>query len=57
MKPIVRVALLDDHPAIRAGLQAILATEPDLRLVGSAAGEHELWPLVRDAPAAPDCRR
>ena len=57
MKPIVRVAFLDDHPAIRAGLEAILATEPDLRLVGSAAGEHELWPLVRDAPAAPDCRR
>jgi len=52
MKPIVRVAFLDDHPAIRAGLQAILATEPDLRLVGFAAGEHELWPLLeRTHPA------
>jgi DNA-binding NarL/FixJ family response regulator len=49
---MIRVAFLDDHPAVRAGLQAILATEPDLRLVGSAAGEHELWPLLeRTHPA------
>jgi DNA-binding NarL/FixJ family response regulator len=44
---MVRVAFLDDHPAVRAGLQAILATEPDPRLVGSAADEHELWPLLQ----------
>jgi DNA-binding NarL/FixJ family response regulator len=49
---MIRVAFLDDHPAVRAGLQAILATEPDLRLVGFAAGEHELWPLLeRTHPA------
>jgi DNA-binding NarL/FixJ family response regulator len=49
---MIRVAFLDDHPAVRAGLQAILATEPDLRLAGSAAGEHELWPLLeRTHPA------
>jgi DNA-binding NarL/FixJ family response regulator len=49
---MIGVAFLDDHPAVRAGLQAILATEPDVRLVGSAAGEHELWPLLeRTYPA------
>jgi DNA-binding NarL/FixJ family response regulator len=43
---MLSVALLDDHPAVRVGLQAILAVEPDLELVGSAAGEHALWPLL-----------
>jgi DNA-binding NarL/FixJ family response regulator len=43
---MIRVALLDDHPAVRAGLKAILAPEPDLQVVGSAAGEDELWPLL-----------
>jgi DNA-binding NarL/FixJ family response regulator len=44
---MIRVAHLDDHPAIRAGLDAILAPQPDLQLVGSAADEHELWPLLK----------
>ena len=47
MSPMIRVSVLDDHPAVRAGLQAILAAEPDLQAVGSAAGEHELWPLLK----------
>jgi hypothetical protein len=29
---MVRVAFLDDHPAVRAGQQAILATEPAVLL-------------------------
>jgi DNA-binding NarL/FixJ family response regulator len=45
---VIRVALLDDHPAIRAGLETILAGQAGLQLVGSAASERELWPLVRD---------
>jgi hypothetical protein len=50
---MIGVAFLDDHPAVRAGLRAIFATEPDLRLVGSADGEHhELWRLLgRTHPA------
>jgi DNA-binding NarL/FixJ family response regulator len=44
---MIRVAVLDDHPAVRAGLQAILATEPDLIPVGSAADEEQVWPLLR----------
>jgi DNA-binding NarL/FixJ family response regulator len=49
---MIRVAFLDDHPAVRAGLQAIRTTEPDVRLVGSAAGEHELWFYSAYTPAA-----
>jgi DNA-binding NarL/FixJ family response regulator len=44
---MIRVALLDDHPAVRAGLEAILAQEPDLIAVGSAANEEQVWPLLR----------
>jgi DNA-binding NarL/FixJ family response regulator len=44
---MIRVAVLDDHPAVRAGLEAILAAEPDLIPVGSAADEEGLWPLLR----------
>jgi DNA-binding NarL/FixJ family response regulator len=46
---MIRVALLDDHPAVRAGVEAMLAPEPDLLSVGSAADEEELWPLLRRA--------
>jgi DNA-binding NarL/FixJ family response regulator len=42
----VRVIVLDDHPAMRAGLQAIIAPHADLRLLGLAADERELWPMM-----------
>jgi DNA-binding NarL/FixJ family response regulator len=44
---VIRVAVLDDHPAVRAGLDAILEPEPDLVAVGSAADEEAVWPLLR----------
>ncbi|MCW3065521.1 MAG: response regulator receiver protein [Solirubrobacterales bacterium] len=43
---MICIAVLDDHPAVRAGLEAILAPQADLQLVGFAAGEHELWALL-----------
>lgn len=50
---LVRVAVLDDHAAVRAGLEAILGTEPDMVPVGSASGEEELrWLLQRTDPSA-----
>jgi DNA-binding NarL/FixJ family response regulator len=49
---MIRVAVLDDHPAVRAGLHAILEPEPDLVAVGSAADEEEVWPLLRRAQPA-----
>jgi DNA-binding NarL/FixJ family response regulator len=44
---MIRVAVLDDHPAVRAGLAATLEPEPDLVAVGSAADEEAVWPLLR----------
>jgi DNA-binding NarL/FixJ family response regulator len=44
---MIRIAMLDDQPAVRAGLEAIIVAERDLELVGSAARDAELWPLVR----------
>jgi len=46
---IIRVAILDDHAAVRAGVRALLDPEPDLVMVGAAADEAELWPLLRRA--------
>jgi DNA-binding NarL/FixJ family response regulator len=43
----VRVAVLDDHAAVRAGVRALIDPEPDLIMVGAAADETELWPLLR----------
>ena len=35
-QPIIRVAVVDDHDAVRLGLRAALLAEPDLEPVGSA---------------------
>ncbi len=49
---LIRVAVLDDHAAVRAGLEAILGAAPDMVSVGSAHGEAELcWLLRRADPA------
>jgi hypothetical protein len=34
------------HSVVRAGIGAIVASEPDLELVGAAGSEQELWPLL-----------
>lgn len=36
MKKPIRIFLADDHPALRAGLAAILNSQPDLKVVGEA---------------------
>jgi DNA-binding NarL/FixJ family response regulator len=48
---VIRTAIVDDHPALAAGLTAVLRAEPGFFPVGVAAGEGELWPLLhRTAP-------
>lgn len=33
----IRLLIADDHPVVRAGLRAVLETEPDFRIVGEAS--------------------
>ncbi|GAA4484939.1 response regulator transcription factor [Actinoallomurus oryzae] len=50
-KDVLRVVLADDHPAMRAGVAALLAAEPAIAVVGEAADGREAVDLVeRHAP-------
>jgi DNA-binding NarL/FixJ family response regulator len=45
---MIRVVVVDDHPALRAGLQTVLQSEPGIVFAGESSGEEEsLWPLLR----------
>ena len=37
----IRILVVDDHPVVRAGLTSMLATQPDLEVVGSASSGEE----------------
>jgi len=39
--PRIRILIVDDHPLLRAGVAAVLTTQPDFELVGSASSGHE----------------
>ena len=41
--------IVDDHAVLRAGLEQLLAGEPDLEVVGTASGGAEAVDLVREA--------
>jgi DNA-binding NarL/FixJ family response regulator len=43
---MIRMLLVDDHPALRTGLTAVLRAEPGLVPLGTAADEEELWPAL-----------
>jgi DNA-binding NarL/FixJ family response regulator len=43
---MIRVVVADDHGVVRAGLDQLLATAPDIELVGSAANGAEAVALV-----------
>ncbi|GAA0345646.1 response regulator transcription factor [Actinoallomurus spadix] len=48
---VLRVILADDHPAMRAGVAALLAGEPSIAIVGEASDGREAIELVeRHAP-------
>ena len=46
MSAPIRILIADDHPIVRDGLLAILATQPDFKIVGEASNGAELIRLV-----------
>ena len=42
----IRILIADDHPVVRAGLQGMLASQPDFELVGEAATGKEAVTLA-----------
>ncbi len=44
---MIRVLVVDDHPVVRAGLEAVLRAEPGMVAVGVAVGPHDAVALVR----------
>ncbi|MFB7663704.1 response regulator [Kitasatospora sp. NPDC056138] len=53
---VVRVLVVDDHPALRLGVRVMLEDQPDLRVVGEADCVDQALRLLADSPAedAPD---
>ena len=46
---VIRIAVADDHPVVRDGLIAMLETQPDIEIVGSAATGVDALTLVTRA--------
>ncbi len=44
----IRVLVADDHPAVRAGLTAVLVQEPDIDVVGEAENGDQATAMFRD---------
>ena len=50
----IRVLVVDDHPAVRQGIEAMLGHEDGIVCIGTAASAgaaHELWPAAERLPA------
>lgn len=45
-----RLILVDDHPVVLAGLQALVLAQPDLELIGQASSASEALALIRAQP-------
>jgi DNA-binding NarL/FixJ family response regulator len=45
----IRIAVADDHPVVRDGLVAMLETQPDFEIAGSASNGNEALALVQSA--------
>jgi two-component system NarL family response regulator len=42
----IQIMIIDDHPVVRAGLESMLSTQPDMDVVASAAGGLEALTLL-----------
>lgn len=43
---MIRILLVDDHPAVRAGLTAVLRAEPGMVPLDAASSVADLWPAI-----------
>ncbi len=46
MKEPIRIFIVDDHAVVRLGLQTMLESEPDIKVVGSAASGKEALKII-----------
>jgi DNA-binding NarL/FixJ family response regulator len=44
---MIRVLVVDDHPVLRAGLEAVLRAEPGFACVGGAEDGATMWAVLR----------
>src|SRR5690349_17667147 len=49
--PVISVLVVDDRPALRAGLRGLLEHEPGIRCIGAVAGERAFPAAVAQADA------
>ncbi|TGE05219.1 response regulator [Hymenobacter fodinae] len=47
---MIRVLLVDDHPIVRNGIQALVAHEPDIEVVGQTDNGQSLLELLANTP-------